>query len=75
MGLIMQFAKPLTLTILSLETFFGVLFQGAFVGIVGLIAYIGLTYALRTEELVMIRSGLDRKLFSRFHPSETTTDS
>jgi len=75
MGLVVQFAKPLTLTILSLETFWGVLFQALFAGVVGLIAYVGVTYALKTEEFEMVREGFDRKFLRRFRPTETTMDS
>ena len=70
MGLVVQFAKPLALSVASLETFWGVLFQGAFAGLIGLAAYVGLTYALKSEELAMIRSGLDKKLIQRFRPTE-----
>jgi len=72
MGLAVQFAKPFTLSILSLETFWGVFLQGLFAGLIGLVAYVGLTYALKTEELQIIREGFDRKFLRRFRPTETT---
>ncbi len=72
MGLVVQFAKPLTLSLLSLETFWGVLLQGLFAGLIGLAAYVGLTYALRTTEFDMIREGFDRKFLRRFRPAETS---
>lgn len=74
MALVVQFAKPFTLSLLSLETFWGVFLQGLFAGLIGLAAYVGLTYALKTEEFEMIREGFDRNFLRRFRPAETTSD-
>ncbi len=70
-ALLIQFAKPLTITLLPLETFWGVLLQGLFAGSLGILAYLGIAFALKSEEFEMARSGFDRRILSHFRPAET----
>lgn len=75
MGLVVQVAKPLALHVFSLETFVGVLFQGLFAGGLGLLTYIGVSFALKAEECEMVRAGFDRHILRRFRPTETGIES
>lgn len=74
MGVVIQLAKPLTLTFAPLDTFWGVFMQGAFAGGVGFIAYLGMSFALGSEELGWMRSAIDRKLFHRFQSEEALNE-
>jgi len=67
-------AKTLTPPVVALTTFWGVLLQGLFAGGLGLATYVAVTWALKTEEFEMIRSGIDRKIFARFRAAEAGTD-
>src|SRR3989339_799503 len=69
-AVVMQLIKPVVVSVISLETFFGVFSQGFVAGIFGLISYILIMFLLRSEELESFLSGMRRKVFKSYKPEE-----
>ncbi|TAL50596.1 hypothetical protein EPN81_02405 [Patescibacteria group bacterium] len=74
-GLVMQFAKPVVLTFLSLDSFFGVLFQAILAGGLGLLVYIGIASLLHVEEQKRFFESLKRSTLRQSRPQEVVSDS
>lgn len=70
-GCVMQFIKPLAVSILSLETFFGVLLQAFFAGCGGVVVYILVCQFLHLEEQKEYVSVLKRNILRKVQPTET----
>ena len=72
-GLVMQPMKTWVVSFISLDTFWGVFYQGLIAGGAGLIIYIAVCYFFRNQELLDLLSGVRRRFFRRYHPEETIT--
>jgi putative peptidoglycan lipid II flippase len=70
-AIVTQSLKPVAVQIFSLETFFGVLFQGCFAGGIGLFSYLLVSYFLRSEELFACMAGIRRKVLKTYKPQES----
>jgi putative peptidoglycan lipid II flippase len=70
-AIVTQSLKPVAVQIFSLETFFGVLFQGCFAGGIGLLSYLLVSYLLRSEELFACAAGIRRKVLKTYKPQES----
>lgn len=68
--LVTQTLKPLFVSVFSLNTFIGVLFQGLFAGGFGLLAYVGVVHVLKSEEWISVRDGITRRFFKKAQPEE-----
>lgn len=73
-GVVMQLLKPVVLTFLSLDSFFGVFFQATLAGGAGLIAYIFIAGLLRVEEQSRFFETLKRSTFRKSRPQEVVSD-
>jgi putative peptidoglycan lipid II flippase len=69
-ALITQAAKTVVVRWIPLETFWAVLLQGLFAGLLGLAVYCLVAWFLKSEELHDFLSGLKRKLLTKTKPSE-----
>ncbi len=65
-----QLLKPVFVSVFSIDTFLGVLFQGLFAGGFGLLAYVGVAYVLKSEELATVWEGVTRRFFKKAQPEE-----
>jgi len=77
-GLATQAMKPLVVTYISLETFWGVLLQGLIAGGLGIAVYILIALGLKSPEAITFVSSLRRKFLRGYKPEEvmpTTTSS
>lgn len=77
-GLATQAMKPLVVTYISLETFWGVLLQGLIAGGLGIAVYIVVALGLKSPEAITFVSSLRRKFLKGYKPEEvmpTTTSS
>lgn len=72
-GIVMQTVKPLVVSRISLDTFFGVLSQGVVSGGIGLAVYVLVSAALGSPELGALGASLRRKLLSKATPTEAVT--
>lgn len=72
-AIVMQLLKPVAVSILPLDTFFGVLAQGLFAGGAGLGVYVLITHLLKTEELELLTGSMRRKLLRRVMPEESVS--
>ncbi|MEK7615016.1 MAG: murein biosynthesis integral membrane protein MurJ [Patescibacteria group bacterium] len=72
-GLVMQGLKPVVLHFLSLETFFGVLFQGILAGGAGFVVYLLIAWFLKVEELHSFLAVLQRKFLRKIRLDETVS--
>lgn len=70
-GFTMQFLKPLSVQLVPLDTFLGVLLQASLAGGAGLVVYVVICYLLRSEELQGVRDALARKALRRAAPTES----
>jgi len=70
-GLVAQFSKPLLLSFLSLDTFFGVFLQGLIAGGLGLVSYVLVAWLLSVEEVRLLIHTLKRRGLSRHIPTES----
>ncbi|HLD21213.1 MAG TPA: murein biosynthesis integral membrane protein MurJ [Patescibacteria group bacterium] len=73
-GLVMQLGKPVVLTFLSLDSFFGVLFQAILAGGLGLLVYVGIASLLRVEEQKRFFESLKRSTLRQSRPQEVVSD-
>ncbi|MEK7620520.1 MAG: murein biosynthesis integral membrane protein MurJ [Patescibacteria group bacterium] len=73
-GVVMQGLKPIVVSFLSLESFFGVFFQAVLAGGTGLIAYVLIAGLLRVEEQSRFLSTLKRSTFRQVRPQEVVSD-
>ena len=69
-GVVMQTVKPFVVSVISLETFFGVLSQGFIAGGLGLAVYVIIAYSLKTEELNVFLKSIQRKILRKVTPDE-----
>ncbi len=69
-ALVMQLLKPVALSLISLDTFFGVLAQGLFAGGLGLLVYLIVCSLLRVDEQKRMLEALKRKVLRRVRPAE-----
>ncbi len=67
---VMQILKPVAISIISLDTFMGVLTQGLFAGGLGLLAYVGVCSLLKVEEQELMSNALRRSVLRRIRPEE-----
>ena len=65
-----QLLKPLIVRVIPLDTFLGVLTQGAIAGGAGLLVYVAVSYALKSRELADVLAGVRRRVLSRAEPEE-----
>jgi len=72
-AVVIQFLKPVATHIFSLQTFFGVLFQGIFSGGIGIIVYVFVSWILKSPELNESLSVLHRRFFRKVKPTEVIT--
>jgi putative peptidoglycan lipid II flippase len=70
---VMQLLKPVVVSFITLDTFFGVFLQGFVAGISGWGVYIGVAALLRTQELYSIIAGFRRKFFKSYKPEESVS--
>lgn len=73
-GLVMQLLKPVVLSVLSLESFFGVFLQAALAGGAGLLVYMCIAYVLRVEEQTRFLQTLRRSTLRQARPQEVVSD-
>src|SRR3989339_685804 len=73
-GLGMELGKPVVLTFLSLDSFFGVLFQAILAGGLGLLVYVGIASLLRVEEQKRFFESLKRSTLRQSRPQEVVSD-
>lgn len=73
-GVVMQILKPVVVSFLSLESFFGVFFQAVLAGGAGLIVYVLIAGFLRVEEQSRFLATLKRSTFRQARPQEVVTD-
>jgi len=69
-ALVIQLLKPISVTWFSLDTFFGVLFQGLFAGGIGLLVYGFVAWYLGSPEMRDFLGALQKKIGKKFIPSE-----
>lgn len=69
-GIVMQAMKPLALALVFTDTFLGVFAQGFIAGGLGLVAYVAVCRALRTQELFDLVEGMRRKALRKAAPEE-----
>jgi putative peptidoglycan lipid II flippase len=79
-GVVIQVTKPIVVNFLSLNTFFGVLFNGLICGGAGLLVYGIVAYALGSQEIRDVIQGVRKRVFRKVQPeepiaTETTTQS
>jgi putative peptidoglycan lipid II flippase len=67
---VMQILKPVAISIISLDTFIGVLTQGLFAGGLGLLAYVGVCSLLKVKDQKLMTDTLKRKVLRRIRPEE-----
>jgi len=72
-AVVTQMLKPIIVSVIALDTFFGVLAQGLIAGGTGLCVYALVSYALRSEELFEVASGLKRRILRKSTPEETVS--
>jgi putative peptidoglycan lipid II flippase len=70
-GVVMQLLKSWVVTFISLNTFWGVFYQGLIAGGIGLLVYVGVAYAFGNQELLDLIHGARRRFLRRYHPEET----
>lgn len=70
-AVVTQFLKPVIVSVIALDTFFGVLSQGLIAGGAGLGVYVLISYGLKSEELSDVTSGLKRRILRKAAPEET----
>jgi putative peptidoglycan lipid II flippase len=70
-GAVMQLLKPVVVSVISLDTFFGVLSQGLIAGGAGLVAYGAICASLRNREMLDFSVSVRRRLFKKYQPEET----
>lgn len=73
-GVVMQILKPVVVSFLSLESFFGVFFQAVLAGGAGLIVYVLIAGFLRVEEQSRFLHILKRSTFRQSRPQEVVLD-
>ena len=66
-----QLLKPVVVSFISLDTFWGVLSQGLIAGGAGLLIYFVVAFVLKSEELNELLSGLRRRFIQKATPEET----
>ena len=69
-AVVAQVLKPITVQIISLETFWGVFLQATSAGGIGLLAYGLVAFLFKSEELHSLMSGIRRKFFKQYRPKE-----
>lgn len=74
-GVVMQVLKPIVVSFLSLESFFGVFFQAALAGGSGIVVYALVAGFLRVEEQSRFFHILKRSTFRQSRPEEVVSDS
>ena len=70
-AVIMQFLKPVVVSVLKLDTFVGVFLQGFIAGGIGIAAYIVVLHLLKSREQVLFLSAIKRRLLKKAAPGET----
>jgi putative peptidoglycan lipid II flippase len=73
-GLVMQKLKPVALTLVSLESFFGVFLQAALAGGVGLVTYVAFSALLHVGEQRRFFESLKRSTLRQSRPQEVMSD-
>ncbi len=73
-GLVMQLLKPVVLSFLSLESFFGVFFQAVLAGGIGLVVYAVLAGLLHVEEQSRLIDSIKRATLRQSRPQEVASD-
>lgn len=73
-GLTMQLMKPLAVSILSLETFIGVLMQGLIAGGGGIVVYVLMAWLLQVEEQKRFFAALRRSTLRQSRPQEVAPE-
>ncbi|MFA6131614.1 MAG: murein biosynthesis integral membrane protein MurJ [Patescibacteria group bacterium] len=69
-GMATQAMKPLVVTYISLDTFWGVLSQGLIAGGFGLVVYLAVAVGLKSPEALTFVSSLRRKFLKSYKPEE-----
>jgi len=72
--LVAQFVKAPLSALFPLHTFLGVLLQGGFAGVLGLMAYAGAARLLKTHELFAFVEALQKKWFRKVKPVEAVVE-
>jgi putative peptidoglycan lipid II flippase len=70
-AVVMQVLKPVVVNFFSLETFFGVFFQGLISGGLGLVAYVVVSHLLKSDELRIFISSVTRKQLRKVKQKES----
>ncbi|MDD4995417.1 MAG: murein biosynthesis integral membrane protein MurJ [Patescibacteria group bacterium] len=72
MGLVIQVSKYLVEPFVNMQTFIGILTQGAVAGGLGLLVYCLVCLILRSPEMLNFKASLQRKLFKKYYkPQES----
>ncbi|MBI5793706.1 murein biosynthesis integral membrane protein MurJ [Candidatus Uhrbacteria bacterium] len=72
-AVVAQGAKPVVVSLISLDSFFGVLSQGLIAGGLGLVAYLVVGKIFQLEEQKQFFASLKRNILRRAQPSEAAT--
>ncbi len=70
MAVVVQGMKVPLDWLLNTRTFMGIFLQGFLAGVLGLVAYVAVGIALRSEEITLFVTSVRRKFFRAFEPTE-----
>jgi len=74
MGVVAQYAKAFTAKFVNMQTFGGILTQGAIAAIFGLAVFVVVGYLLKTEELLNFIAGFKRRMWKMVKIKEAISD-
>jgi len=70
MGIVTQIIKTIVGTYVDMERFWGVLTQGFVAGLVGCLVFVGLLYAFKVEELIVVGASIKRRVLGKLRPDK-----
>lgn len=72
-GIVTQVMKTVVVSVIPLDTFFGVLAQGLIAGGCGLAVYALVAWLLKSPEMLDFTASMQKKFFKKFEPTETVS--